>query len=158
GVFTHEEGFESLPLRNDIDLHVRHLVKGIRVECDKVVSGDSVKGNPVCFVTLDIPFPFTLNNPDHPPPVAFTPLILAADLDSVKNVIIWRPTEAAADWLRQIMLNVTGDQRVLAHLTLKGNFIWAQDDPDLFLDGEAFGVRMEGTENTDLWLPSGDGR
>jgi hypothetical protein len=144
------------PLRNGFDLHVTHLAKGIRVECDKEVSAVSVKGKPVCFVTLELPVPF--NNPDFPSPRGFQPLILAADLDSDQNVIIWRPTEAAADWLREVVVNVEENQRVLARLTLKGNFIWAQDDPDLFLDGDVFGHRQEGTGNTDLRLPSGDGR
>ena len=48
--------------------------------------------------------------------------------------------------------------RVLAHLTLKGNFIWAQRDPSLYLDGEVFGFLQDGGATTDIRLPSGNGR
>jgi hypothetical protein len=48
-------------------------------------------------------------------------------------------------------------RRLLAHLTLKGNVIWGQQDPTLFLDGEAFGA-ARGT-NIGLQLPqSGNGK
>ncbi|HXJ76749.1 MAG TPA: hypothetical protein VNM37_28085, partial [Candidatus Dormibacteraeota bacterium] len=36
------------------------------------------------------------------------------------------------------------EDRVLARFTLKGNFIWAASNPDLFLDGEAFGCKQRG--------------
>ncbi len=59
--------------------------------------------------------------------------------------------------------------RVLAHLTLKGNFIWAANDPDCYLDGNAFDIEnpngepsgstsSSGLIRTDLRFPSGDGR
>jgi hypothetical protein len=50
------------------------------------------------------------------------------------------------------------DKRILTRLTLKGNFIWDQAQPDVYLDGESFGVRQPGTQTTDLRMPSGDGR
>src|SRR5262249_41046666 len=55
-------------------------------------------------------------------------------------------------------LKPTNDRGILARLTLKGNFIWALDDPTVFLDGDAFGVGQAGTSNTSLDLPSGNRR
>jgi hypothetical protein len=66
------------------------------------------------------------------------------------------------EWLAQSLLAAVFNQthgqirRVLARLTLKGNFIWGRQDPNEFLDGEAFGAR--GERGTALRLPSGDGR
>jgi hypothetical protein len=47
-------------------------------------------------------------------------------------------------------------ERVLLHLTLKGNFVYGTDNPPLDVDGEAFGALRNGT--LDAALPSGDGR
>ena len=52
--------------------------------------------------------------------------------------------------------------RILARLTLKGDFIWGRDDASLFLDGDAFGITRkdpDGSQHIGLRLPkSGDGR
>src|SRR5262249_15539514 len=47
---------------------------------------------------------------------------------------------------------------VLVHLNLRGNFIWSLNDPSSYLDGEAFGTHINGTNNISLALPSGDRR
>jgi hypothetical protein len=57
-----------------------------------------------------------------------------------------------------MMTELGRGNRVLARLTLKGNFIWDQQNPDLYLDGEVFGTQAAGSNNTDIRLPSGDGR
>jgi hypothetical protein len=58
-------------------------------------------------------------------------------------------------------------QHVLLRLTLKGNFIWAEEDPVVYLDGEAFGVadptgagapHGQLATRLDLSNGSGDGR
>jgi len=42
---------------------------------------------------------------------------------------------------------------VLVHLTLKGNFVWAEKDPDKYLDGGALGMlSKQNEETTDLRL------
>jgi hypothetical protein len=46
--------------------------------------------------------------------------------------------------------------RLLVRLTLKGNFIWGPKAPELYLDGEAFGVPA--AKRVDAKLPSGNGR
>jgi hypothetical protein len=153
----------DVPLPNDTDLPAAVLAQGIRVVCDRPIFQNAVVGKPTCYVTLDMPFPF--NDVDRqlwgPPVIGFQPLILAGRPTSDNEVIFWNPTRETAEWLRnrltQMMNQLNRGSRVLAHLTLKGNFIWADDNPDLFLDGDVFGFeRDEG--NTDLRLPSGDSR
>jgi hypothetical protein len=166
-VLVRDAAGADVPLRNDADIPALVLAQGIRVECDRTIFQDSVRGKPTCFVTLDMPFPF--NSVDQQlwgsPLIGFQPLILAADPNSDNDVIFWNPTRESAEWLRnrlfRAMTELKRGDRVLAHLTLKGNFIWADDDPDLFLDGDVFGLPRKGQErpaNTELRLPSGDGR
>ena len=45
---------------------------------------------------------------------------------------------------------------MLVHLTLKGNFVYAIDEPKVNVDGEAFGLLDGGL--LDITLPSGDRR
>jgi hypothetical protein len=49
--------------------------------------------------------------------------------------------------------------RLLAHLMLKGNYIWSEDTPPVHLNGEVFGIRQRDRANIDLdpWQGSGDG-
>lgn len=150
-------------LRNDTNVPVDELVKGIRVGCDTNLFQDSVRGNPVCFVTLDLPFPF--NSLDRQtwgePVIGFQPLKLNAQVNADDNDIFWVPTAETQTWLQQRLFQVMRDSRrgdrVLAHLTVKGNFIWAANNPNLYLDGEAYGFRQPGATNTDVRF-EGDGR
>jgi hypothetical protein len=152
------------PLRNDTEIRSDALANGIEVICDQKLFPGSVKGKPTCFVTLDMPFPF--NNVDQDlwgrPVIGFQPLILAAETGTQDERIIWQPTGETAQWLRdrlfQRMTELARGNRVLAHLTLKGNFIWAAENPNLFLDGNAFGLQQPSATNTDIDLPSGDDR
>jgi hypothetical protein len=67
-----------------------------------------------------------------------------------------------ADWLLSVSNSIPlGDKGILARLTLKGNFIWSQSDPQLYLDGDTFGVAQtdaSGRPSLGINLPSGDGR
>src|SRR5258708_22495099 len=76
---------------------------------------------------------------------------------TAKPVIQSRPSPSAAIWLAncfQLPANIT--DRLLVHLTVKGNFIWSAADPNVFLDGEAFGaLGAETIANVGLTLPSG---
>ena len=67
-----------------------------------------------------------------------------------------------ADWLDTLPDSIPlGDKGILARLTLKGNFIWSQSDPQLYLDGDSFGVAQtdaSGRQDLGISLPSGDGR
>jgi hypothetical protein len=67
-----------------------------------------------------------------------------------------------ADWLDTLPDSIPlGDKGILARLSLKGNFIWSQSDPQLYLDGDTFGVAQtdaSGRQSLGISLPSGDGR
>ena len=164
------------PVQNDGLVEPRELARGLRITCDTPVFPDTARNapgqaNPVCFVTLDIPWPLnpsdrTLWGVGAPAIVGFQPLTLAATVASQGNDIIWTPLAQApnnvSQWLAESLLSTISAQtrgqiqRVLAHLTLKGNFIWSQADPKQYLDGETFGV--SGPQGTRVALPSGDGR
>ncbi|SRR6266404_1159560 len=153
------------PLHNDSDATVGELAKGIVIVCDGDVFPGSVKSipphNPVCFVTLDLPFPF--NSADRQlwgdnDVVGFQPIILASEVKVETNSISWHPEDKTQNWLRtklfQNMAEFKRGNRVLAHLTLKGNFVWALSDPKLYLDGEVFGFHPDKT--TEVRFPSGN--
>ena len=73
-------------------------------------------------------------------------------------MIQWRPSEPTGVWLRDVLFQrFKATDRLLARLTLKGNFIWDEKRPDAYLDGEVFGVRKSGGD-VELRFPSGDGR
>lgn len=76
-------------------------------------------------------------------------------------VIYWQPSEDTKSWLINSLFPMMDELKrgnsILAHLTLKGNFIWAQENSSLYLDGEAFGAQA-GQNKIELELPSGNGR
>jgi trehalose/maltose transport system substrate-binding protein len=124
-------------LKNDRLVAVGALAEGIRVECDQVIDPDSVDDKPVCFVTLDLPYPLTtadqgfwsLNSF-----VGYQPLKLAAQvsLDKVdQRIILWQPAASTAQWLKESLFpelaGIEQSDRVLSHLALKSNFIHTPD-------------------------------
>jgi len=151
-------------VRNDGEVTVAEFAEGLRVECDQEIARGAISP-PNCFVTLYLPFPVTPSDRElwGSNLVGFQPLILAGKVRSNRNVITWRPPwyqSDSGDWLSQRLFPVfvkreIGD-RVLAHLTVKGNFIWAARDTRWHLDGEAL-VDPAGRSPVNLLLPSGDG-
>jgi len=135
---------------------------GIQIVCDEDVAQETISDKPTCFVTLELPFPVTDEDrnfwkPEGLPLMGFQPLILFAGVNSDNNVIYWTPLNLR--WmptLFQVMKKFDLGDRVLARLTLKGNFIWSAKNPK-FLDGKAFGDPT-GKRPTNLLLPSGDGQ
>jgi uncharacterized protein DUF6519 len=152
-------------LRNDSDVTVTEFAQGIVIVCDEDVFpgslASSAPDNPVCFITLDLPFPFSVADRQlwGDPVIGFQPLILAARVSAEKNSITWLPVPATQAWLLQKLFSMMTEfkrgDRVLAHLALKGNFVWALSDPKLYLDGEVFGFQQDKT--TEARFPSGDG-
>ncbi len=146
-------------LRNDDKLPLALLAQGIDIVLDGEVDPLTIRGKPTCFVTLDL----LTSDPDDriaaqiPDPIGTIPLTLDADVIAERNVIHWRPAPVLKRWfasgLRQ-RLERSGE--VLAHLTLKGNFVYAGDEPELNVDGEVFGL-LDG-DLLDVKLPSGDTR
>ena len=158
------------PLLNDSEITPSTLANGILIRCDRDLAEDKERvDKPVCFVTLEMPYP--LNQADLsfwgfdnlPLLIGYQPLKLASRVQIGDQFILWRPIDSSMRWLRQefsklftTMRANEWDTRILAHLTVKSNFIWSQDDPSLYLDGQAFGVSVG--DRTRLRLPSGDGK
>jgi len=148
-------------LHNDSEVVVPQLVDGIRLVCDRKPSPASVKDKPVCWITLDIPFPY--NSVDQAlwgtDVIGFQPIVLAADVETDTQAISWRPKLETIDWLRsRLFQKLPQVDRVLARLTLKGNYVWDEETPGICLDGDVFGMQTSGSSNTAIRFPSGDGR
>ncbi|HTA23122.1 MAG TPA: DUF6519 domain-containing protein [Terriglobales bacterium] len=156
-------------LLNDGTITVQDLSQGITVMCDSPLDPNTITqpnsappppatGAPIqatCFVTVDVPTPIAGSI------MGFSPLMLAAgvSLDTTQTTIGWTPTGSAISGLvSQISANTP---ILLAHLTLKGRFIWAAGNPNVLLDGSAVGAPYQdasGAQHTGLRLPSGNGR
>jgi hypothetical protein len=161
------------PLRNDTLIPPAEILKGIRVDCDERLFEGSVVNkhglpNPVCSVTVELPWPLRGDERqfwgiDAATIVGFQPISLAGEVVVRENAIQWTPLEPTQKWLADRLLqmitemNNDRDPRVLVRLQLRGQFIWGPErDPKLYLDGEAFGT--SGPDNVDIRLPGGDGR
>lgn len=163
-------------IENDFDLTCEVLAAGLAVTCDRELFRGSVRNKPTCFVTLELPFPSGLSEKQawglastDPTFFGYQPVILAGDPDTEGPNIFWRPSSFAHKWLRDTLPNIltklnaaaAGTQRpgrVLARLTLKGNFIWSSTDTPLYLDGDLFGVAEPGGNVIGVSEPSGDGK
>jgi Family of unknown function (DUF6519) len=156
----------DLELQNDRVYRPEALATGIQITCSGDLAQVSVQGKPVCFVTLELPYPLT--DPDmsfwhFDNLIGYHTLTLAADVNSDNNVIYWTPRGSTQAWLENhlpvlfdLMARKEWGKRLLARLTVKGSVIWAKENPDLFLDGDSFGTEDNGL--TSVRLPSGDGR
>ncbi|MCA8948059.1 MAG: hypothetical protein KDE27_01070 [Planctomycetes bacterium] len=152
---------------NDATLATSRLRQGFEIRCDTRIRAQTVTDRkPVCFVTLHLPWPVTADEFEvwgPAQPVATQAIRLDATIEAQDHSIFWRPSRAVADWLDRAVA-VTQSQNtprdsVLGYLTLKGNFIWDDGDPDAprYLDAESYGaLRADG--GTDAVLPSGDAR
>jgi hypothetical protein len=167
---------------NDVMVPVSRLAAGLVIECDQRLSEesgggvppeppssygpDTVPAKPTCFVTLDLPYPLGVERElwQFSGIAGFQPLILASTVQMRENTILWRPTEACNAWLLERLFQRLNIQevtdRILAHLTIKGHFIWrgeSGEEPTVYVDGDAFG-RPSRAGRVDVRLPSGDGR
>jgi Family of unknown function (DUF6519) len=150
------------PLANDTDLLVQELARsGIELDCDQEVEPNTLVNKPTLLLTLDLPFPLDPAGTQFwgDIPVGTIPLTLDGIVRVDGKQILWQPTDAVAAWLlgqlRKLMSAAKFD-RLLLHLTLKGNFVYAAGDPTLDVDAEGFGV-LQGAA-LDVGLPTGDGR
>ncbi len=161
-------------LLNDGTVSLQDLAGGISVICDTPIDPVSIQpspsstgpGKPACQVSIDVP----IFAPGGPGAFAQQPLVVCATLSLdpvVGSTIMWTPTQAAASWLQNqlaLVLNQTpAPGPLLAHMRLKGNFIWARGNPSLLLDGDSVGSpaapdATTGFQRTDVLLPSGDGK
>lgn len=156
-------------LRLDGRVPVTTLAEGIRVVCDEnsTIDERTVEGKPTCFVTLEMPFPQVPQDKEYwgEAVVGFQPLILDAEVTARGNVIFWNPSEATGTWLETTLFDRVESDEILAHLTLKGNFIRDRVRPRTYLDGDVFGLQEGGRgdaeleeSQSELELPSGDRR
>jgi hypothetical protein len=147
----------SNQLQNDSQITVQALANGITIVCDgrinsAVISQSGIHTNncPICFVIADLPIPTS------PPSGGFNPFVLSASVSVSANTISWIPTPAAINALLNQLS--PGGLPLLARLTLKGNFIWAQEDPNVYLDGGGLGTANPPSTQINLQLPSGGSR
>jgi hypothetical protein len=147
------------------------------------------RGQPTCFVTAEIPYPITPSEIEDVKAftnktvlIGYRPIVLRAIVnmqpldDTVErgagkpvSQITWQPDDMAVTFLEGILPQldklVPHPNALLLRLTLKGNFIWSDEAPNLFnkttpggfLDGDSFRTpRKFGLIG--LILPSGDRR
>jgi len=165
---------DGKPLLNDSLVSVSRLQSGVTIVCDQKIAPnaggglkppspfpENIAGKPTCFITLDLPYPIGGDTElwDSSDIVGFQPLILAGQLSIKEERMLWSPSSDANRWLqgRLFPALVRIADRVLAHLTIKGNFIFAEESPSLNLDGDVFG-RPKEENRIDVGLPSGDSR
>jgi hypothetical protein len=155
----------GLLLLHDSTIPASSLKEGILISCDDALSPEAFADKPVCFVTIDMPFP--INPMDREiwgsELLGFQPLRLRADVEllSGNSIISWRIGEEVTDFLFRLLALMTQlklGRFLLAHLTVKGNFVWSERDFEQYLDGEAFGIpeKLRPEFPNNLRLPSGD--
>jgi hypothetical protein len=146
-------------LVNDSDLSLASAFDGglvIRFLCDAPI--DPVSAKPAtCFVNVYLPYSSTQGLPLGSQAITLpaTVSISSSNPNEIDIGLLAGNLRALYD---QIESGLT--DRLLTRVTLKGGFIWAQNNPQLYLDGEAFGVtRQDPTGNRiSLRLPkSGNG-
>lgn len=168
---------DGASLDNDTTIVINRILGGITITCDTNLDGisagsapdlggfpEATPEKPTCFVTIDLPYPLDVSARtfwgEFPGIAGYQPMILACNVVAKGQQIHWKPTVLANRWLGIVFAHLLDNKvtdRLLAHLTAKGNFIFSADKPPVFLDGEAFGTPSK-AGRTDLTLPSGDER
>lgn len=154
------------PLDNDDKVSIEDLESGIRVVCKSSAGSDdflATISDASCFVTINMPFP--LNSADIQTwgrtLRGYQQIILQSPFIGVDgNIIVWAPPNNYIEFFKILftrMREMEFGNMVLARFTLKGNFIWTEGEPRLYLDGDTFGTPGRNGNNS-LVLPSGDGR
>jgi hypothetical protein len=150
------------PLRNDTDLLVQELARsGIELDCDQEVEPNTLVNKPTLLLTLDLPFPLSPTDKQFwgENLVGTIPLTLDGIVRVDGKQILWHPTDAVAAWLlgqfRKLMIAAKLD-RLLLHLTLKGNFVYGMGDPKLDVDGRRSASCTTGRWTWDCRPATGD--
>jgi hypothetical protein len=154
------------PLDNDSSVPVNLFAEGLVITCDTPIERDTIFKRPTCVVAVDLPHPLSESEIKlwDSPIFGYQQIRVAADTDASKSAITWTPTKEAKTWLAERLFTVLAklptEARVLAHLVLLGNFVWAEGKPEVWVDGDLFGMREKPGESVPTigrW-PSGDGR
>jgi len=137
---------------------------GLQIVCDADVEPGCVASKPNVLVTLDVPFPATQEEiafwkTSDGSPFGTIPVTLNAVTawDDADKAIGWKPLGATASILAGLFARFPKQKSLLAHLTVKGNFVYEAGNPQVNLDAEVFGV-LEGTTLGAFLPQSGDGR
>jgi hypothetical protein len=176
-----------LALLNDRSVAIADLSGGIDVLLDAAPAPAAIT-RAVCALEVEVPAPLSSATGAYEKAVAdpqktnvgFQPTVLVGDATANGNVISWRLRHPEALNGFPFELLPPGEPGLLARFRINGNFVWAQDNPNIFLDGDVFGVRqlrviraprepvLRGATVTDvrpviladtgIRLPSGDGR
>jgi len=153
----------DIQLANNTPFPVTTLNNPIRVKCSDAVDPNTVS-RPTCFVTVELP------SSQGGAVTGYAPLVLAADVsvvtgdkptsDATGSWIHWAPAAASATAIIGQLNGVlaAGEAKILTRFILKGNFIWALNNPSLYLDGDSYGVSGDSSNPTNLRLPSGNSR
>lgn len=162
---------DAVPLSKTIN-GSHYLFGGINIECDSDLSLDFKIGKPekasrtTCIFSVDVPLSAsqTAAGMSWPKYGAYQSIVLMGSVNlETENVISWRLAENSP--IQSVLQNLvhvassSGDSvfnGILARLTLKGNFIRAQHDPEVYLDGEVLG-NSGATPGSIKW-PSGNGK
>ncbi|HVN06243.1 MAG TPA: DUF6519 domain-containing protein [Bryobacteraceae bacterium] len=175
----------TFSLVNDTNVGIDDIAGGIDVLLDAAPAPASLT-RAVCSLTVQSPMPLSPAPTAYSQAVAdpnkanvgFQPVVLPGTATVNGNTISWRPRNPGAFAALPYELLPPGDRGVLALFRIDGNFVWAQDNPQVFLDGDVFGfqqlrilsgllntVEVLGpgigilpTGGTNRTLPSGDGR
>jgi hypothetical protein len=149
---------------NDDSYPVPLLIGGLTFHCDRRIADvfQRATGNrfsparPILEVSVAMPFATTVPGTTSLP-FGYQEVVLDAVIEVDENQIRWLPHDQAPKFLQSVL---SGDQmpvdELLFKVRLHGNFVWAEDDPNLFLDAEAFGFRRD--DLIEARLPSGDQR
>jgi uncharacterized protein DUF6519/carboxypeptidase family protein len=174
GIHIKEVTAGRAALDNDTVVAIDQIQSGITITTDTVLDPisagpapdprtfpDATPEKPSCFVTIDLPYPLDRSAQEfwgQDQIVGFQPLIVACHVEVQQRQLIWKPTRIANQWLGIVFSRLKVTDRLLAHLTAKGNFIFSAEKPLIHLDGEGFGKPSRDGRRIDVALPSGDGR
>lgn len=147
-------------LSNDAVFPSGALMEGIDVVLDEALDPAAVDDKPVLMVSVELPFPEGDGFIG-----AFVPVVLRGRVSlGATTSVRWSPDDGVIQWLQERVAEAQhrGIERVLARLRLKGNFVWSEKDPSIFVDGDSFGTRGVNGQTELLrdaaGLLSGDGR
>ena len=147
---------DDAPVRNGSEMRVEEWMSGLRIVCDHEVEPETIDPA-TCFVSLEMPWPLTDDERGFfgvEEIVGFQPLILRSTPTTEETMIIWKP-DVEQNFIDRLTRLGHSTGRVLARLTLKGNFIRARKEPDVYLDGDTFG---DPQDELGIRRPTGDGR
>ena len=124
-------------LDNDANVTVDRLAlaQGIQVVCSgSIALGTVSRAN--CFLTMEMPFPMSLADTVFwgQDLIGYQPLVVAAIPHANGSMLVWTPTPAVSAWLRDDLFRQVATlnrfPRILARLTILGNFIWQSGNPE----------------------------